>query len=185
SRPRLFRMGRVISRPRLQPLGPVGLAGAVLGGVMLAMAAIMTLGLALLLRPRGRPRRGAAGGAPTGATAGGSGGAASRGAGASRGGEAAADRERSYAEVIEAWPIVATLALGLSLAGAAAPAPARAGWLVPMDEHQTDHLRAYGLAYWVLARGQKCEWLLHYRRRSFLLKDDPRTDTEANQRGGT
>src|SRR6185436_13071612 len=91
----------------------------------------------------------------------------------------------SYAEVIEAWPIVATLALGLSLAGAAVPPPAAAGWLVPMDEHQTDHLRAYGLAYWVLTRGQKCEWLLNYRGGSFLMKDDPAFEREANLRGVT
>jgi hypothetical protein len=77
------------------------------------------------------------------------------------------------------------LALGLSLAGAAAPPPAHAGWLIPMDEHQTDHLRAYGLTYWVLTRGQKCEWLLNYRGGSFLLKDDPATEREANLRGVT
>ena len=195
TRARLFRMGRVIPRSRMRPIGPVGLVGAVLAGLVVALAAIMTLGLALLLRRRVRPGRRPAGGSP----APGDGGAASTDAGAtstdagaastdagatsSAGGDAGRPRDRSYAEVIEAWPIVVALALGLSLAGAAAPPPARAGWLVPMDERQTDHLRAYGLAYWVLSRGQKCEWELNYRGGAFLLKDDAATEREANLRG--
>ncbi len=45
--------------------------------------------------------------------------------------------------------------------------------LVPMDFEQTDHLRAYGLAYWCLeaARGYKVQWLLNYRGGSFLAPD--------------
>ena len=35
--------------------------------------------------------------------------------------------------------------------------------LVPMDASQTNHLKAYGMAYWVLAQGQKVDWLLNYR----------------------
>jgi hypothetical protein len=177
-------MGRVIPRSRLRPLGAVGMLGAVAAGIALAFAAMMTLGLALLLRPR--VRRGDAGAAGRGA-------APPRddaprgddGAGAAPPAGGPPRHERSYAEVMEAVPIVAMLALGLSLAGAAAPPPAHAGWLVPMDEHQTDHLRAYGLTYWVLTRGQKCEWLLNYRGGSFLLKDDPATEREANLRGVT
>ena len=198
-RPRVFRMGRVIPRTRLRPMGPVGLVGVVLAGVALAVAAVLTLGLALLLRPRVRPGRAArgadgSGGAPAGSTTpradaaspGASASSAAAGARTASGDRAAASgRERSYAEVIEAWPIVAALSLGLSIAGAAAPPPAHAGWLVPMDEHQTDHLRAYGLAYWVLTRGQKAEWLLNYRGGSFLLKDDAATEREANLRGVT
>lgn len=41
--------------------------------------------------------------------------------------------------------------------------------LVPMDEGQTDHLKAYGLAFWVLERGRDVEWLLNYRGGSFLM----------------
>lgn len=43
--------------------------------------------------------------------------------------------------------------------------------LVPMDLKQADHLKAYGLTYWALARGYKAEWLLNYRGGSFLLDD--------------
>ncbi|NQV16000.1 asparagine synthetase B [bacterium] len=41
--------------------------------------------------------------------------------------------------------------------------------LIPMDETQTDHLKAYGIAFWVLERDINIEWLLNYRGGSFLL----------------
>ena len=41
--------------------------------------------------------------------------------------------------------------------------------LLPMDEAQTNHLKAYGVAYWVLANGGQISWLLNYRGGSFLL----------------
>ena len=41
--------------------------------------------------------------------------------------------------------------------------------LLPMDEAQTNHLKAYGLAYWVLENGGQISWLLNYRGGSFLL----------------
>jgi hypothetical protein len=43
--------------------------------------------------------------------------------------------------------------------------------LVPMDLTQTDHLKAYGVAYRSLERGQDVEWLLNYRGGSFLIED--------------
>jgi len=41
--------------------------------------------------------------------------------------------------------------------------------LVPMDEGQSDHLKAYGVAFWVLERDINIEWLLNYRGGSFLI----------------
>lgn len=41
--------------------------------------------------------------------------------------------------------------------------------LVPMDETQKDHLKAYGVAYWVLENEMVMEWLLNYRGGSFLF----------------
>lgn len=41
--------------------------------------------------------------------------------------------------------------------------------LIPMDESQSNHLKAYGIAYWVLAQEQEMSWLLNYRGGSFLL----------------
>ncbi len=40
--------------------------------------------------------------------------------------------------------------------------------LIPMDFHQTNHLKAYGVAYWILDRGQNVEWLLNYQGGSFM-----------------
>ncbi len=48
---------------------------------------------------------------------------------------------------------------------------ARAKLLVPMDDEQRNHLKAYGLAYWSLGQGANVEWLLNYRGGSFLLED--------------
>lgn len=41
--------------------------------------------------------------------------------------------------------------------------------LVPMDETQTNHLKAYGIAYWVLEKDEAIDWMLNYRGGSFLL----------------
>lgn len=40
--------------------------------------------------------------------------------------------------------------------------------LVPMDERQSNHLKAYGVSYWVLDNDVVMEWLLNYRGGSFL-----------------
>ncbi len=41
--------------------------------------------------------------------------------------------------------------------------------LIPMDETQTDHLKSYGVAYWVLEKDIEVEWLLNYRGGSYLI----------------
>jgi len=56
------------------------------------------------------------------------------------------------------------------VASAALPPRALARILIPMDDKQTDHLRAYGLTYWALERGLHGEWLLNYRGGAFLLR---------------
>src|SRR5206468_8336717 len=43
--------------------------------------------------------------------------------------------------------------------------------LIPMDDSQTDHLKAYGLTYKAIQAGLKAEWLLNYRGGSFLIPD--------------
>lgn len=47
-------------------------------------------------------------------------------------------------------------------------------FLVEMDESQTDHLRAYGLAYFALEQSYKVQWLLNFKGGSFLM---PYSDT--------
>jgi hypothetical protein len=48
-----------------------------------------------------------------------------------------------------------------------------ASLFVPMDDSQTDHLKAYGVVFKVLERGGKAEWLLNYKAGSFLIDDSP------------
>jgi hypothetical protein len=55
--------------------------------------------------------------------------------------------------------------------------------LIPMDLSQTDHLKAYGIAYMSVAAGKQVEWLLNYRGGSFMLEDDPTLKREAAKRG--
>ena len=69
-----------------------------------------------------------------------------------------------------------TLSLVLSLAAVAAGAQRL---LVPMDDAQTNHLKAYGLTYNTMKGGVVAEWLLNYRGGSFLLPDTPETRRRA------
>ena len=41
---------------------------------------------------------------------------------------------------------------------------------IPMDENQADHLKAYGISYWVLQNDIEVDWLLNYRGGSFMFK---------------
>lgn len=41
--------------------------------------------------------------------------------------------------------------------------------LIPMDQDQTDHLKAYGIAFYALTRGAEVDWLLNYRGGSFAM----------------
>ncbi len=71
------------------------------------------------------------------------------------------------------------------LACALAPAAHARYLLVPMDDVQADHLRAYGLTWWCLdePRAYECEWLLNYRAGSFLLPDLPDVRARAAEVG--
>jgi hypothetical protein len=75
-----------------------------------------------------------------------------------------------------------TIILALFLVLAISPASGQY-LLVPMDEAQTNHLKAYGLTYHTLALGATAEWLLNYRGGSFLLPDQEGLRREAALRG--
>ena len=45
--------------------------------------------------------------------------------------------------------------------------------LLPMDDAQRNHLKAYGVAFQALKSGQKAEWFLNFRGGAFLLPDAP------------
>ena len=55
--------------------------------------------------------------------------------------------------------------------------------LIPMDETQKNHLKAYGIAYWALQEGAEVDWLLNYRGGSFALKQMKPVQDECNIRG--
>jgi hypothetical protein len=56
--------------------------------------------------------------------------------------------------------------------------------LLPMDEvSQQNHLKAYGITYWVLDKDYKASWLLNYRGGSFLLPDAAEIRKECQIRG--
>lgn len=56
--------------------------------------------------------------------------------------------------------------------------------LIPMDEtSQKDHLKAYGITYWVLENGAEAWWLLNYRGGSFAVKHNAIFEKECKTRG--
>ncbi len=55
--------------------------------------------------------------------------------------------------------------------------------LVPMDEEQKDHLKSYGVAYWVLSKDVPVDWLLNYRGGSFAFQHAPQLENELVVRG--
>ncbi|MGB3799073.1 MAG: asparagine synthetase B [Lewinella sp.] len=55
--------------------------------------------------------------------------------------------------------------------------------LIPMDESQTDHLKAYGIAYWVLNNDIEAYWLLNYRGGSFAFQHSRAFERECLTRG--
>lgn len=62
------------------------------------------------------------------------------------------------------------------------------GWanrlLIPMDESQKNHLKAYGISYWILKNFEmEMDWLLNYRGGSFMVAYNQSFATEMTVRG--
>ncbi|WP_299250510.1 asparagine synthetase B [uncultured Cytophaga sp.] len=55
--------------------------------------------------------------------------------------------------------------------------------IVPMDDNQTNHLKAYGVAYWILTKDNSVDWLLNYRGGSFSFNYTPAFVNELVIRG--
>src|ERR1700744_2123979 len=55
--------------------------------------------------------------------------------------------------------------------------------LIPMDDVQKDHLKSYGIAFWVLKNNETVDWLLNYRGGSFMTRYSKKTENECNIRG--
>ncbi len=58
-----------------------------------------------------------------------------------------------------------------------------ASLLIPMDNTQKDHLKAYGIAFWSLERAVEVKWLLNYRGGSFMLPQIQEIENECLVRG--
>lgn len=55
--------------------------------------------------------------------------------------------------------------------------------LIPMDDSQSNHLKAYGIAYTTLKNNTEIDWLLNYRGGSFLINYSSNTQKECLIRG--
>ncbi|MBL7778030.1 MAG: hypothetical protein JNK66_06965 [Chitinophagales bacterium] len=55
--------------------------------------------------------------------------------------------------------------------------------LIPMDESQSNHLKAYGISFWVLKQTVVVDWLLNYRGGSFAMPYAPQIEKECKIRG--
>lgn len=56
--------------------------------------------------------------------------------------------------------------------------------LIPMDESQKNHLKAYGIAFWILKNyDTEVEWLLNFRGGSFMVTQSQRFENELIIRG--
>lgn len=55
--------------------------------------------------------------------------------------------------------------------------------LIPMDQTQKNHLKAYGVAYWILKQDVEVSWLLNYRGGSFMCKYNRLIEEECAIRG--
>lgn len=54
---------------------------------------------------------------------------------------------------------------------------------IPMDNKQANHLKAYGISYWILKNDSEVDWLLNYRGGSFMCKYQPAIQNELVVRG--
>ena len=64
-------------------------------------------------------------------------------------------------------------ALSCAILSCAVSAARAQSLLLPMDDGQQNHLKAYGLTYAALKAGMKAEWFLNYRGGAFLIPDTP------------
>lgn len=55
--------------------------------------------------------------------------------------------------------------------------------LIQMDDTQNDHLKSYGLVWWVIKNNQEVDWLLNYRGGSFITNYTDKIATECRIRG--
>jgi len=84
--------------------------------------------------------------------------------------------ESYISNIMKRLLILITLVCGLQASKAAY-------LIIPMDDMQKNHLKAYGIAYWVLEKDVSIEWLLNYRGGSFAFPYHSAFETECKTRG--
>ncbi len=85
--------------------------------------------------------------------------------------------EKIRRSALRRWIVVAVLTMSCVLT-------ARASYLLlPMDDKQANHLKAYGVTYWVIAQNVDAFWLLNYRGGSFALPNVKLIEKECLTRG--
>jgi hypothetical protein len=80
-------------------------------------------------------------------------------------------------KTFQRYIIIIFLFLGLSSSSYAAHI------FIPMDNSQKNHLKAYGIAFYVLTFDVEISWLLNYRGGSFMFAHHPQFETELAVRG--
>src|SRR5476649_241386 len=82
-----------------------------------------------------------------------------------------------YLKYLLAFTFLLPIAIGIAFTSRAASI------LIPMDEVQKDHLKSYGIAFWVLKSNQEVDWLLNYRGGSFMMTYSKAVEDECKIRG--
>jgi hypothetical protein len=81
------------------------------------------------------------------------------------------------------WRMAVTVLCMVSVMGMPGAGLAQGKLMIPMDLSQTDHLKAYGIAYWVLTKNLPVDWLLNYRGGSFMIDNLDLVAKECRIRG--
>ncbi|MBU3662780.1 MAG: asparagine synthetase B [Bacteroidetes bacterium] len=55
--------------------------------------------------------------------------------------------------------------------------------LIPMDNEQKNHLKSYGIAFWILKQDGEVNWLLNYKGGSFMMQFSASLEKECRLRG--
>ena len=57
--------------------------------------------------------------------------------------------------------------------------------IIPMDDSQKNHLKAYGVAFWIIQEQINVEWILNYKGGSFMTDNLEKIQQECRVRGVT
>lgn len=87
---------------------------------------------------------------------------------------------QTYFQVMKMWQRILSLTIILATGYTISVAQKL---FIPMDLTQTNHLKAYGIVYWVLTKDQSVDWLLNYKGGAFVTDYTPAIAAECRIRG--